>query len=465
MKNRTKPSGISNRKHRKTALLAALLAAACLLPLLTGCSPQSPSSYAIVKAQYPEMAPYPNEEDYFGLTGTFDDEGFSKVYDAWWENIQAQRRPEGYADGLETFFAASAQQFLSGAGAGNQIYSPLNVYMALGMLAELTGGDSRQQILDVLGSQSIEALRSQASDLWNATYRQDGAVSSVLSSSLWLNQEINFVPSTLDTLAETYYASSYQGEMGSDGFNKALQAWLNEQTGGLLEEQASQIALSPDTILALATTVFFQSKWSQEFNPSATEAGTFHTPTGDRTCDFMHQSQSKNYYWADQFSAVSQHLESDGSMWFLLPDEGMSVEELLAGGQAMDFILRDGDWENQKFLIVNQSIPKFDVTSQLDLKDGLQALGITDVFDPERSDYTPMTQDTDGIYLSKAQHDARVAIDEEGCAAAAYTVMANAGAAAPPEEEVDFVLDRPFLFAITSRDGLPLFVGVVNQPV
>ena len=34
-----------------------------------------------------------------------------------------------------------------------------------------------------------------------------------------------------------------------------------------------------------------------------------------------------------------------------------------------------------------------------------------------------------------------------------------------PEEEVDFVLDRPFLFAITGVDNLPLFVGLVNRPV
>lgn len=33
-----------------------------------------------------------------------------------------------------------------------------------------------------------------------------------------------------------------------------------------------------------------------------------------------------------------------------------------------------------------------------------------------------------------------------------------------PEEEVEFVLDRPFLFVITSNDGLPLFVGTVYRP-
>ena len=75
-----------------------------------------------------------------------------------------------------------------------------------------------------------------------------------------------------------------------------------------------------------------------------------------------------------------------------------------------------------------------------------------------------MTRDTDEIFLSQAKHAARVSIDEEGCTAAAYTVMAACGAAAPPEEEIDFVLDRPFLFVITGPSGTPLFTGIVNRP-
>ncbi|RHO58079.1 hypothetical protein DW094_00440 [Ruminococcaceae bacterium AM07-15] len=38
------------------------------------------------------------------------------------------------------------------------------------------------------------------------------------------------------------------------------------------------------------------------------------------------------------------------------------------------------------------------------------------------------------------------------------------GNGTPPKEEVEFVLDRPFLFVITSNDGLPLFVGAVYRP-
>lgn len=456
------------RGRRWPAAVAAVLAVAVLggVLLRPGGSPLVASAYAIAEARYPEMAPYPNEMEFVDeKTGEFDVDAFRKVYDAWWEDQKAQRRPEGYADGLEGFFAASIREFLSGAEGENKVYSPVNVYMALAMLAELTDGNSRQQILEALGSGSIEALRAQASDVWNANYIQDGVSSRVLASSVWLNEDISFVQETMDTLARNYYASSYQGEMGSEEFNRALQSWLNQQTGGLLEEQAGQITMDPDTILALATTIYFRAAWYDTFSVNRTEQDVFHAAGGDVICDFMHQSGSKTYYWGDNFSAVAQGFENiGGSMWFILPDEGVSVDELLRDEQTLEFLLADGEWENSKYLIVNLSVPKFDVTSQMELGEGLRALGVTDVFDYVVSDFSPMTEDTDEVYVSTAQHDARVVIDEEGCTAAAYTVMAATGAAMPPEEEIDFVVDRPFLFAVTGADGVPLFVGVVNRP-
>lgn len=408
----------------------------------------------IAQAQYPEMAQFPLDE--------YDDE----AYNAWWEGVQAQRRELGDTAPLRAFFSRSAQTFLSGAEGENRVYSPLNVYMALAMQAQLTGGETQAQLLDLLGSDSMDALRQQAKDVWNAHYRNDGALTSILASSLWLNQDVTFKQDTMDILAQDFYASSYRGEMGSAEFNKALQNWLNEQTGGLLEEQAGNVETDPSTILALATTVYFKAKWNEEFSPEDTAPQTFHAPGGDMETDFMHQSHSQDYYWGDKFSAVSQYFETGGSMWFLLPDEGVSPEELLSDGEAMDFLFTANkyEWENQEYLLVNKSIPKFDVASQFDLIDGLKELGITDIFDPARSDFTPMTTDTDGIILDKASHAARVVIDEEGCTAAAFTVFEDLCTGVFLGDEVDFVLDRPFIFCITGDSGLPLFVGIVNSP-
>ena len=440
-------------KKRWTGAVAAVLALAIMAGIFLRPG-GGLTAYAVAEAKYPEMAPYPASYS-------------ESAYEAWWEGVAAQRRDLGDISSLQSFFARSTQTFLTGMEKENRVYSPLNVYMALSMLAQLTNGESREQILTLLGSGSMESLRQQVGDVWNANYRDDGTLTSILASSLWLNKDVKFNQDTMDTLARDFYASSYRGEMGSEEFNKALQSWLNEQTGGLLEEQAGNIKLDRKTILALATTVYFKAKWSFEFSKENTSPETFHTPDGDLETDFMHQRESQPYYWGDKFAAVRQSFETGGDMWFLLPDEGITPEELLADEEATDFLFTNHryKWEKREYLFVNKSIPKFDVSSQFDLMDGLQALGVTDVFDPAASDFTPMTTNVDAaIAVSKADHAARVVIDEEGCTAAAFTVMRGNGAAAAPNGEVDFVLDRSFIFCITGESGLPLFVGVINYP-
>lgn len=459
MKN---PGRFSLWKCCTAVVLAVILAAGVFFP---SSARMDINARTIAKAKYPKMAAYPDESAYRKESGHFDSDGFSEAYDAWNKSRRRQLdQPEGYDEGLDDFYRHTMRQFLSGAKDTNRIYSPLNVYMALGMLAELTAQDSRNQILDLLGSENIKELRTQAYALWNANYCDDGAVSSILASSLWLNKDVKFKQTALDRIADTYYASSYSGKMGSDSFNKTFRNWLNKQTGGLLKEQAAQLQLRKETILALATTIYFRAKWHNEFSKSSTVQDLFYANGKNIKCDFMHQSDVKSYYWGDKFTAAAQSLENSGAMWFILPEEGTSIDELLEDRQLTEFIMAGDSWENRKSVQLNLSVPKFDVNSSMDLKEGLHELGVTDVFNSADSDFSPISNYRD-LYVSKISHDARVKIDEEGCSAAAFTVISVDGAGIPEsEDEVDFVLNRPFLFVITGSSAQPLFVGVVNQP-
>ena len=150
-------------------------------------------------------------------------------------------------------------------------------------------------------------------------------------------------------------------------------------------------------------------------------------------------------------------------MKLILPNEGYSPADLLNDKQVNKLLVSNGNYAKSKTPMVTLSIPKFDVSSTIDLHDGLNAMGITDIFDPEISDFTPLTDSTDEIYLSKAEQNTRVLIDEEGCKAASVTVMMYDGWGASTEQE-NFILDRPFIFEIMSETGLPLFVGIVNNP-
>ena len=129
-------------------------------------------------------------------------------------------------------------------------------------------------------------------------------------------------------------------------------------------------------------------------------------------------------------------------------------------------ITQNGEFpgENHRWMKVNLSVPQFDVSASTDLKAGLQNMGLTKIFDPLGNDFSPSIDSKIPVYLDSINQDTRVAIDEEGVTAASYILLEfGAGAAMPPEDIIDFVLDRPFVFAITS-DQIPLFVGTVNMP-
>ena len=449
----TEDTGSSQVRKRPqwTYAIAAVLALAILAGAALYFASGTPDAAAIYEAQYPQMA------QYYGDSGD---------YDSWRRDRSRQLdQPAGYDDGLDSFFSSTARQLLG--GQENSVYSPLSIYMALSMLSEVTDGNTRQQILSLLGVNSIEDLRKKASSIWNASYCDDGAYTCILANSMWLQDSLGYNMETLKTLADTYYASSYSGDLGSDEMNAALQNWLNEQTGGLLSDYVEGVELSRDAVLSLCSTVYLKARWSAEFSEGLTKDDVFHSPQGDIEVPFMNNSLSSSYYWGEGFGAVIQDLKEGGAMYLILPDEGVAPDELLAGDAVMDFIMSGSDWPNARHgIIVNLSMPKFDISMSVGLKDCLNALGVTDVTDPASADFSPLLQNPDiPVWLSDAQHAARVTVDEEGLTAAAFTVtLMLGGYGSSPEDEIDFILDRPFIFAITGIDGLPLFIGVVNQP-
>lgn len=60
---------------------------------------------------------------------------------------------------------------------------------------------------------------------------------------------------------------------------------------------------------------------------------------------------------------------------------GVDAAELLQNEDTLGFLLANGEWSQTQRAIVNLSLPKFDVSSDLDILDTLAQLGMTDVLD------------------------------------------------------------------------------------
>ena len=429
-------------------------------PAATQQAPDSQDGFVTLSSPvYPQMTDYPLTHR--GMAQSEED------YDAWKQDILSQTRQGDYAASLDPFFQKAMASFLSGDPSQNHLCSPANIYMALSMLAEITDGDSRQEILSLLGAESLEALRTQAEAVWNAQYHNDKATYMILANSMWLNEDLKLNQETLNNLSDYYYAASFAGNPGSAQMDQALRDWINEQTGGLLSQQAEDIRLDPNTVMALASTLRYQAKWVAPFREGSTRQRVFNSPTGPETLDFLHQDLNSTYYWGEGFGAVPLNLQNGGgTMWLILPEEGTSTQALLSGSAIFRF-LEEPMTAMQKNATIHLALPRFDAAASMDLSEGLQNMGVRHVFSQD-ADFTPIIDPDhpDGLKpaLTQCNHAVRVAVDEEGVTAAAYTQMGMTSISAPPPQEVDFILDRPFLFVIQSNDGLPLFAGQINHP-
>ena len=442
----------AKKKKRKGAIFLRIVAAAAMLAIVIGIFqlPKPINAKAVSLADDCRVPARPVSKDYDNI------QDWRKDYDAWSEANAARSENTKLAlSGLQDFFTEANSKFLS--GNDNAVWSPANAYIGLAMVAELTEGSSQQQILDLLGTANTTDLRAQVSAVWETAYR-DGNEACQLANSLWLQKGLDYRQDTMDALSYHYYADVYQTNLKNAG--GAIGAWLNNQTDGFLRD--AKATVPEDAVLALYSTLYFQSKWSSQFNASNNTKDVFHAPSGDTTVTYMNKKLAMmDYYYGDCFSAVRMGLKNGSSMWFILPDEGYTPADVLEDGQYMDMLLGN-DWENVKYMKVNLSVPKFDVSGKQDLAAGLKELGVTDVFDGNSSNFSAITADTP-IYLTAANQAVRVQIDEEGVTAAAYIEFPGATSPAPPEEIIDFILDRPFLFVI-SNDNIPLFAGVVNEP-
>lgn len=411
--------------------------------------PDKDESYAahnLVYAQYPVMPQYPDRSDEYG--------GEDEEYSEWWDSL-AQIRKYKKVD-LDLFAKDSVNQIFTNYKGDNPVCSPANIYMALSVLAESTSGTTQEEILDALGIESIDKLRKKANNLWLQCYQDDGARKSVMSNSIWLNNCQNYNMDTLNCLSQDYRTSVFNGDMTDSAYADALRTWTNLHTNNVLQDSVNEMEFGQEEVMKIVSTIYFSAKWQNTFDENETSEQIFHGDKEDSKVEFMNQTFINGCIKTEDFCKTTLFFDSAGSMDLILPDDDADIYEIIGKGEYLDE--KNKEAVNAKVIL---SIPKFDVKSDINIKDALCSIGIKRVFDSQKADFSNIMP-TENAYVSDINHVAGVKIDEEGCEAAAYTVIIADGAL-EVTETIEMKLDRPFIYVIRSLTGVPLFVGIVNN--
>ena len=368
-------------------------------------------------------------------------------------------------DGYAGFSDALAAKLLD--GTKNQNLSPISVYLALAMTAEGASGQTQADMLKLLGCSSLEELRGVCGAMLETLSVDTEDSTLQIADSLWMadrGDALAFKDGYRQTLADAYRSEANTVRFGTKEASGQIADWIRVHTHDKITLSPDDMHFDIDTVAVLINTIYLKDAWRDEFYEGATESGTFAGLDGEQTVDYMHRYDSDSAITkGDGYLRYSLPLLRVGRMVFVLPDEGVTLESLLGSPEKLHTLLNGGESVDAH---VDVKLPKFKFQDRIDLCDTLIALGMGRAFDPYCKDFSEMCENKNDIYISKVLQGSFVGVDEKGVEAAAFTMVAMADGAAMPRElpEIDFHLERPFLFAIEGYDGTVLFVGTVTEP-
>jgi serpin B len=217
-------------------------------------------------------------------------------------------------------------------------------------------------------------------------------------------------------------------------------------------------------IMYLINAVYFKGDWTSAFDRGRTADADFHLASGGTVqVPMMHVNAGFRTFYSEQAAVHGVELPYGGGAFTALaiaPWDDRPIADVLTD-------LTPGEWDAWMAALdaaepadAMVALPRFGLEYERTMNEDLQALGMTDAFDPVLADFSRLVQGG-GVHISEVKQKTFLKVDEEGTEAAAATSVGVRVVSAPPY----FRFDRPFLFAIRERfSGTILFIGVIGDP-
>lgn len=357
---------------------------------------------------------------------------------------------------LELFRRVSGEQ--------NVFIAPFSISTVLSMAYQGAAGRTAEEMANVLGySNDSKDLKSYLLDGFKSTrllISEDTGQNELIDvNTILVDANIKVLPDIKQKLQEHYGASVEEVNFQRASTLKLLDDLVAVKTKGYIQKAFGNREIPPNTIMVLANIIYFKGVWDKQFDPKQTEKGTFLNGGQSayaKETDFMTMTDYAHYAYYPKLKLSALDLAYTGlqlRMTILLPDDPShlgQIEDSLKIEHIQEIIL------DMEPTLVEIKLPKFKITSQLDLKSYLQKMGMNRAFSQNDSEMPHFTG-KEILYINEFVHQTVIEVNEQGTVAAAATAAAHGTRA----RVVKFHAKHPFLFFIRdSRTGLVLFMGL-----
>jgi len=359
------------------------------------------------------------------------------------------------------------------AGKGNVTVSPFSLWETLAMTHAGARGATAAEIAQVLGMPDDRDVIAAAAKKLRKEIAEAKGYSTTLevANRLWVDRATRIEDPLATTLKRAYSASVGNVDfVGHPAESRSeINRWVSGRTARKIPELLSPEAITTNTRVVLTNAIYLKAPWADPFDTSATSAASFQLAIGDAVeVPFMRRSDEMVAGSIGEGTAAAAtvcEIPYEGnrlSMVIVVPEAVDGLTAVLEGID--DWKNNPNDWADFVRREVNLSMPRWKVRQQLPLNALLGTMGMSKAFMPKEADFSGVDGTRD-LFVSSVIQECFVEVAEEGTEAAAATATEFAIASAPLTETLECRADRPFAWAIVSREsGVVLFAGTVVDP-
>lgn len=234
-----------------------------------------------------------------------------------------------------------------------------------------------------------------------------------------------------------------------------MDKWTKENTNGMIGY--SGLNVPTNTVTLFIDTLYMYAEWFRKFDKKLTKRETFYNTDGSKSeVDMMHRLLYLfDYSETDDFQTISLRYDNSFTkMKIVKPKKTTSLHELMT--EKFDtWTQSEENWADVDFYM-----PRFKIESDFDLINTFKKLGLSEVFND--TNVLCNMADTQNMIDSIRQHCV-IDVDEKGTKAASSIETCRKFGLPPKMKKYVMKLDKPFAFAIMGKNGVPLFVGVIDN--
>lgn len=348
-------------------------------------------------------------------------------------------------------------------GQKSMFFSPMGVTFMMGMLAEGAEGETQREILKTmcLDDATAREISQMCEVLIDDAPEADRQVTLEIANAIYTNKGYEPKKEYKECIDEYYDADVRSLDFSNAKSLNEINNWAKDETNGKIQKVIDR--LSPEAVAYILNSIYFNAKWTNQFDREDTKTETFMTENGEaRQIEMMNNNAIVKCAANDVMSMVCLPYGS-GTVWnmyVLLPNEGKTVDDVLG-------CLNTESWMNVckglKNMQLNLKMPKYSTLSSIELKAPLTALGMNKAFSPN-AEFGKITSSKNIYFNSMAQH-AQINVTEEGTEMVAVSTgdLSSLGGGADIFGTGEFFANRPFVYIVTENNTQAIFfAGVYN---